>query len=118
MNVKLLVVDDDNCSSGIFKAYLDFKEDWKITTAESPKKAFEIMQESKFDVVVADLKMPEMNGMVFLSEVSSKHPEMIRILFSASKLLTDLPSYIHFQYEKGNFSMKELVDKVNQRLAG
>ena len=53
MNVKVLVVDDDNCSSGIFKAYLDFKEDWKITTAESPKKAFEIMQESKFDVVVA-----------------------------------------------------------------
>lgn len=117
MSIKLLLVDDDNCSSGIFKAYLDFKEDWEIVIVDSPKEALVKMTESKFDVVVSDLKMPEMNGMVFLSQVSSKYPDMIRILFSASKLSADVPSYIHYQYEKGSFSMKELVDKVNARLA-
>ncbi|MCH2204500.1 MAG: response regulator [Lentisphaerales bacterium] len=116
MSTKILVVDDDYCSSGIFKAYLDFKEDWEIVTAESPKKALGLLRESKFDVVVSELKIPEMNGMVFLSEVSSKHPEIIRILYSACKLSMEVPSYIHFQYEKGNFSMKELVDRVADKL--
>lgn len=117
MKVSLLVLDDDKCCGGIFKAYLDFQEDWEVSVAESSKEAFELLEKKSYDVVVSDLKMPEMNGMVFLSKVSAKYPDSVRILFSASKLSVELPSYIHFQYEKGKFSMKELVDKVSAKLA-
>ena len=117
MKINLLVVDDDRCCSGIFKAYLDFQENWEVSIADTPKKAFELLENKSYNVIVSDLKMPEMNGMVFLSKVSQKYPDSVRILFSASKLSVELPSYIHFQYEKGKFSMKDLVDKVSAKLA-
>tara|TARA_R110002096_G_scaffold16898_9_gene57924 strand:+ start:42908 stop:44218 length:1311 start_codon:yes stop_codon:yes gene_type:complete len=37
-----------------------------------------------FDVVVADMRMPEMDGPTFLTEVRQLHPQMIRIVLSGA----------------------------------
>ena len=117
MSVKVLVVDDDHCCSGIFKAYLDYKDDWEVATIASPQKALKLMDETEFNVVVSDMRMPEMNGMIFLSTVSEKFPKMIGVLISAQELSKDTPSYIHYQFQKGHFKMKDLVEKVTQSLS-
>ena len=39
----------------------------KITTVNSPSKALELIKNDEFNVIVSDLKMPEMNGMVSIT---------------------------------------------------
>jgi len=34
------------------------------------------------DVIVSDLKMPEMDGMQLLTEVKNRHPHVVRIILS------------------------------------
>jgi DNA-binding NtrC family response regulator len=117
MGLKVLVVDDDKCSAEIFKAYLDYKEEWAVDTTNDPLEALEILSSSDYDIVVSDLRMEPMNGMIFLSQVSAKYPKTVRLLFSGSTLSKEKPSYIHFQYEKGNFSMVKLVADVTKKLS-
>ena len=116
MGIKLLVVDDDNFCCELFKAYLAYKDDWQITTEHSPVDALTLLADGEFDVVVSDLKMPVMNGLVFLSQVSTKSPESVRILISGEKMDKEKPSYVDFQYEKSKFSMVDLVEKVDQKM--
>ena len=116
MDLNILVVDDDDCYSGLFKAFLEYKKDWKLHIADSPTKAMVILKETSIDVIVSDLKMSPMNGMVFLSQVSMSFPKTVRILLTGQPINKLLPSYIHFQFEKGNFSIKDLVNKVNKQL--
>ncbi len=116
MALNILVVDDDDCCSGLFKAFLDYKKDWVVHIADSPKNAMDVLGETSIDVVVSDLKMSPVNGMVFLSQVSMDFPNTVRILLTGQPINKQLPSYIHFQFEKGNFSIQNLVSKVTKQL--
>ena len=114
MGIKVLVVDDDNCCSEIFRKYLEFKKDWDIATIEDPIEALKLLSKEKFDVIVSDLKMPQMNGLMFLSQVSDKFPDTIRVLFTSAKIGQEKASYIHLQYEKGHFSIKTFAEKISK----
>jgi len=49
---------------------------------DNPAKALTLVEEKSFDVIVADMRMPEMNGAEFLSEVSKIQPRAVRIILS------------------------------------
>jgi signal transduction histidine kinase len=58
---KVLVVDDDPDIAGIISTFLE-KDGYKILTAENGRRALEVIEAEKPDVVVLDVVMPEMDG--------------------------------------------------------
>lgn len=54
----------------------------EIYTASGGEEALRLMTSRPFDVVVADLAMPEMDGIEFLNEVVRTYPESARIVIS------------------------------------
>jgi signal transduction histidine kinase len=58
---KVLVVDDDPGIAGIISTFLK-KDGYKILTAENGRRALEVVEGEKPDVVVLDVFMPEMDG--------------------------------------------------------
>ncbi len=54
-----------------------------VITANSSKKAIEILNTAAVDVVVTDLNMPGMSGYEFLNWLEWKHPRMPVIIMSA-----------------------------------
>lgn len=48
----------------------------------SGAEALQLMNENPFDVVVSDMKMPEMDGATFLAEVAKNFPEAMRLVLS------------------------------------
>lgn len=79
--IKILFVDDErNVLRSIKRLFLD--EDYEILTATSGAEGLLILSSERVQIVVADFRMPEMNGVDFLREVCARWPETIRIVLS------------------------------------
>ncbi len=48
----------------------------------SSREALDILSAEPFDVIVSDLRMPEMDGVQLLEEVKHQHPQVVRIILS------------------------------------
>jgi signal transduction histidine kinase len=61
----------------------DLFDDYHVVTATSGQAGLEALDEQgPFQVVVSDMRMPSMDGATFLTEVRSRHPEVVRILLT------------------------------------
>lgn len=79
---KILVVDDDQGMREFLEIML-MREGYRVTTAADAEKALGLFHKGKFDLVIADLKMPKMDGISFLRKVKDDSPETIFILITA-----------------------------------
>ena len=80
---RILFVDDEPMVlKGLQRTLRKMRDVWEMTFTSSSKEALEFLGSGTFDVIVSDLRMPEIDGMQLLAEVKSKHPEVIRIILS------------------------------------
>ncbi len=81
MSKTLLFVDDEK---QILKAIsrLFLETDYNIYTVDSGEEALRIMSYAKVDVIVADMRMPVMDGYELLKQVKQKYPATIRLILS------------------------------------
>ncbi|MCK5295947.1 MAG: HDOD domain-containing protein [Alphaproteobacteria bacterium] len=80
--VILFVDDEPNILSGIRRMLQSKKKEWEILFAESGKEALSIMENKKIDIIISDMRMPEMDGADLLTKVKEQHPDTVRIIFS------------------------------------
>jgi putative nucleotidyltransferase with HDIG domain len=57
---------------------------WEMAFVTSGKQALELLDQSEFDLLITDIRMPEMTGIQLLHEVVSRHPQIIRIVLSGT----------------------------------
>ena len=80
---RILFVDDEPMVlKGLQRTLRKMRDEWEMTFASSSKEALDILGAEPYDVIVSDLRMPEMDGTQLLAEVKSKHPEVVRIILS------------------------------------
>jgi len=77
----LLFVDDESqilrCLSRLFS-----DSGHRILCAGSGVEALNICAETKVDLIVSDMRMPEMNGVELLSKVKQAYPQSLRVILS------------------------------------
>ena len=83
MNRRVLCVDDDE---NILRAFeRNLRLHFEIETALGPQCGLAAVQErGPFAVVVSDLRMPEMDGIQFLSAVHKLAPDSVRLILSGN----------------------------------
>ena len=81
-NKKVLIVDDNSTNVSILKKQLQL---WKLQTREalSGKEALEILKEENFDLIISDLKMPQMDGVEFARQAKASFPTVPVVLLSS-----------------------------------
>lgn len=85
MNAKtrILFVDDEpNILQGLRRMLRGRREQWEMAFAASGPEALSQMEETPFDVVVSDMRMPGMDGAQLLTEVRQRYPATVRIVLS------------------------------------
>jgi putative nucleotidyltransferase with HDIG domain len=83
MKLNILFVDDEaNVINGLKRMLRSLKEDWEFFFALSGTEALEMMHQKNMDVVVSDMRMPNMNGAELLEITKEKYPSTIRIILS------------------------------------
>ena len=77
----LLCVDDEpNILSSLKRLF--HHQHYTVLTADSGAAGLEILQQRHVDLVISDMRMPQMNGAEFLEKVRSTWPETIRLLLT------------------------------------
>jgi len=80
--ISVLYVDDEDVLLDIGKTYLERTGKLKVDTTTSVAHAFELLSLSRYDVVVSDYQMPEMDGIEFLRKLRTAFPKMPFIIFT------------------------------------
>ena len=80
----ILIVDDETSLLLSIKADFEpYKDRYNLFTAEDGKKAIGILKSNPIDLVVTDIKMPEMGGVELLVYMNAKFPSIPAIVMSA-----------------------------------
>jgi two-component system response regulator AtoC len=79
---KILVVDDEESVRTMISVLLQ-KEGYQVSIAADGREALDILEEASFDLVLCDIRMPEMDGLTLLGRVQATFPEITVIMMSA-----------------------------------
>ncbi|MEK7298026.1 MAG: response regulator [Planctomycetota bacterium] len=71
---QILVVDDDNHVREILRLFLE-RHGYRISEAPNGYEAVEACRSNKFDLVIADIYMPGMDGIKFIEALHKFSPE-------------------------------------------
>jgi two-component system response regulator PilR (NtrC family) len=78
----ILVVDDER-SMREFLDILLTKEGYQVAVAASGREACQVVEQNKYDVIITDIKMQDVNGIEVLKKAKAVSPESIVIMISA-----------------------------------
>lgn len=80
---RILFVDDEqNELQALQRMLHPMRHEWHMEFATSGQEALEILTKSPFEIIVTDMRMPGMNGIQLLNEVTKRYPNMVRIILS------------------------------------
>jgi HD-like signal output (HDOD) protein len=78
----LFVDDEPNILEGLQRMLFPLRREWRMAFASSGPRALELLEQSRFDVVVTDMRMPGMDGAQLLAEVKKRCPDTLRFVLS------------------------------------
>jgi DNA-binding NtrC family response regulator len=85
---QILVVDDDALVNEFFEAVLK-KLGYGVTTAASAEAAFGFIREIEFDVILSDVKMPQITGIELLKRVKDESTDTVVVMVTAYGTVKD-----------------------------
>ncbi len=79
---KILVVDDDLDICSLLQRFLS-RNQFEVATAYSGHKALELLRQEKFDLVLSDYRLSDMDGKDLLPKIKEIHPNITVIVITA-----------------------------------
>jgi two-component system NtrC family sensor kinase len=77
LQTRVLVVDDESEISELMRDILE-AAGYEVATAESGEVALALLETARFDAIVSDLRMPDMDGATLWREIDQHHPHLSR----------------------------------------
>ncbi len=114
----ILVVDDEASMRQLLEIALG-KEGYRVTTAESGQKALRFVEKSAVDLVISDIRMPDMTGVEVLRKVKDIHPQIPVIMITAyasTETAVEALRLGAYDYITKPFKIEELKNTLNHAL--
>lgn len=83
MMANILAVDDEKDMTRLLQRTLEPELDCRVTTAFSGEMALNILEQSSFDLVLCDIKMPGMDGFELLTQIRARFPDLTVVMLTA-----------------------------------
>ena len=113
---KILVADDEMSIRLLYSEELK-EEGYDVVTASNGKEALEIVSREPLDLVILDIKMPEMSGIEVLRQIKEKFPNLPVLLSSAySEYKQDFGTWASEEYLVKSSDLEDLKAAVRRHL--
>lgn len=115
---KVLVVDDDTSILTVLKTLLE-REGFDVVTADSSDKAYNILKQDEFDLMLSDIVMQPFDGIALLGQARKLNPEIQVIImtgFANIETATKAMKSGAFDYICKPFKVNELQDTVKRAI--
>lgn len=119
VEIHVLIVDDDPSILEVLDARLS-AAGFLVHKASDGPAALQILKNTKVDILVSDMKMPEMSGMELLASVSASHPQLPVIFLTAYGTIPDAVGALQsgaVDYLTKPFDGRDLVKKIQTILS-
>lgn len=115
---RILVVDDNDNIRELYKKELE-EEGYEVVPAAGGKEAMDFFERESFDLVMLDIKMPDVGGLEVLGKIRDKDKSLPVILLTAySTYEQDFSSWAADEYIVKSADLTELKDVLRKYLAG
>ena len=118
---RILIVDDSYTTRILQKNILS-NRGYDVHSASEPKSALEQIKQTKFDLIITDIEMPNMNGFEFISKLRQMEDyEKVPIVVISSEpkenhLEESEKAKIAAYIEKSSFKQEDLINLVEKYL--
>ncbi|MDD0854797.1 sigma-54 dependent transcriptional regulator [Halobacteriovorax sp. GB3] len=115
---RVLVVDDDKVLQDNVKQALEIHH-FNVDVANNGKEAVSAVYKEKYDLVVMDVNMPEMDGIEALAEIKKYDPTIIVLILTAYSNVSDAVKAVKegaFNYLEKPISSENLVALIKRAL--
>jgi DNA-binding NtrC family response regulator len=83
MAERILVIDDELDMLMLLRMIFEENTAWEVETTNNPSEGLKMVMEDDYDLVIADLKMPGMDGMEVFDELKEMKPDIPVIIITA-----------------------------------
>jgi len=113
----LLIVDDDVSLQKLYGEEFE-GEGYRVMLAGSGEEALDLLEDSRPDLVIMDIRMEGMDGLAAMREILKRDPHIPVILNSAySNFKNEFSSWSAEAYVVKSGDLTELKDEVRKALA-
>ncbi len=115
----ILVVDDELLIRDLLYDFFT-GQGWSISVAENGEKALEVLNEKSIDLILSDIKMPEMDGLALASRVKQTHPDLPVVLMTGFPSVETAVSALRSRVEDyviKPFNINQLYKLIESKLA-
>ena len=114
--IKILIVDDQNFTLQALQVILETEPDFEVTgKVTSGYEAIEHLEQTKVDITIVDLEMPEMNGLTLTKIFRQRFPDTKVIILSSNDDESNINSAVELGargYLLKNTSSSEIIDTI------
>ncbi len=112
---RVLFVDDEPAVRMTSAAVLE-ASGYEVLTAADGLEALNTLDEALPDLIISDLRMPNMSGFEFLAVVRNRFPQIPTIAVSGEYITDNVPDGLLADtfFQKGDYSVLQLLDKVKE----
>jgi HD-like signal output (HDOD) protein len=115
---KILFVDDESkVLDGLRRMLCSMRAEWDMKFVLGGREALEALENTRYDIIISDMRMPQMDGLQLLTIIKDKYPHLVRIALSGQTsqetLLRSAAGSIH-QYLSKPCDKEELESVIAQ----
>jgi len=112
---RVLFVDDEPAVRMTTAAVLE-ASGYEVLTAADGLEGLNTLDEALPDLIISDLRMPNMSGFEFLAVVRNRFPQIPTIAVSGEYVTDNVPDGLLADtfFQKGDYSVPQLLDRVKE----
>jgi len=81
-DMKILLIDDDEWIRDSLTLFFE-SEGCRLVALETAEEGIDALKKSSYDIIIADYKLPGMDGLEFFRQLVKSHPHVMKILITA-----------------------------------
>jgi len=116
-----MLVDDEENILKALRRILSSNKDWSVEIYTNAEEALQRVMEKEFDLYLSDYRMPEIDGISFLSGVKKLQPDSIRLILSGYTDIDSLMGAINqaeiFRFITKPWNDDYLINSIKQALS-
>lgn len=119
MAYTIVIIDDESDLLDLLKLILTEKTDYTILTTSDPKQALDWCNEYKADVLISDLRMPQIEGIELLKLLKAQDntiPFIIMTAFGTIESAVEAMRQGAFDYITKPFRKEQILMTINKAL--